>query len=253
MLITIIIILILALSALAIGVNAIQQHKQKADLERRQQILRYRNVLDQTEDLIAVCSDFPLGKSLVQVLRIRARDALKLLVDIQPNSKDLQVRLDEYEQAIQSFDSEDAGLLLESFTVPEGDQQIVNMIRALKAIRQTLRAEHGRNRVQSQVFHDEENRIEKTLVKITVESLVRRGDGAKSSNMLGSARQYYEKALKSLGDTTVTDDYVTEKAHYIEGELEEITTMLKNANASDTKKRNKKNELDELFQPKKKW
>ncbi|RTE87536.1 MULTISPECIES: hypothetical protein [Gammaproteobacteria] len=253
MLITIIIILILALSALAVGVNAIQQHKQKTDLERRQQLLRYRGVLDQTEDLIAVCSDFPLGKSIVQVLRVRARDALKLLVDIQPKSNDLKTRLDEYEQAIAAYNPEDKGLLLESFTVPEGDKQIVTMIKALKRIRQTLRAEHGRNRVDSQTFHEEETRIEKLLIKISVESLVRRGDNAKKSNMLGSARQYYEKAVKMLGDTAVTDDYVTEKAHYIDTQLEEIMSQLRDSNAADAKKRNKKDDLDELFQPKKKW
>ncbi|CUS48666.1 MAG: hypothetical protein HLUCCO02_01320 [Idiomarinaceae bacterium HL-53] len=253
MLITTIIILILALAALAIGVNAIQQHKLRTELERRQQILRYRNILDQTEDLISIASDFPLGKSIVQVLRVRARDALKLLVDIQPKSNDLKSRLDEYEQAIQSFNPEDTGLLLESFSVPEQDKQIVAMIQALKKLRHTLRAEHGRNRVDSQTFHEEERRIEKTLTKISVESLLRRGDSAKASNMLGSARQYFEKAQKTLGDASVNDEYVESKKTYIQEQLEEIASMLRDANASDARKKNKKTDLDELFQPKKKW
>lgn len=252
MLITII-ILIFALAALAVGVNAIQQHKQRAELERRQQMFRYRGILDETEDLITVASDFPVGKGLLHALRGRARDALSLLIEVQPKSNDLKVRLQEYDQALQSHNPEDKSLLTENFSIPNQDKQIVAMIQALKKLRRALRAEYGRNRVETSVFHEEDKRIAKTLLRISVESLTRRGEGAFSSGMLGSARQYYEKAMKTLQDATFEDEYIGEKIQQIEVKLTEITESLRDANASDARKRNKKSDLDELFEPKKKW
>lgn len=248
-----IIILIFALALLAIGVNAIQQHKQRAELERRQQIHRYRNVLDETEDLIAIASDFPVGKALLHVLRSRARDALKLLITVQPNIADLKVRLNEYEQAISSFNPEDKALLVDGFSIPEQDKQIVIMLQGLKKLRRALRAEHGRNRVDSKTFHEEDRRIEKALLRISAESLIRRGDSAFKTGMLGSARQYLEKAQRTLSDVTFTDEYIDSRQKYITDKLVEIADSLRDANAKDAKKRNEKSDLDELFQPKKKW
>ncbi len=248
-----IIILIFALALLAIGVNAIQQHKQRAELERRQQIHRYRNILDETEDLIVIASDFPLGKALLHVLRCRARDALKLLVGVQPTVTDLKVRLEEYEQAINSFNPNDKALLVENFTIPEQDKQIVFMLQGLKKIRRSLRAEHSRNRVDSKIFHEEDRRIEKTLLRISAESLIRRGEAAYLTGMIGSARQYLEKANRTLGDVGFTDEYIVTKQAYITEKLEEITSSLRAANAKDAKKRNERSEIDELFEPKKKW
>lgn len=248
-----IIILIFALALLAVGVNAIQQHKQRAELEKRQQIHRYRNVLDETEDLITIASDFPVGKGLLHVLRCRARDALQLLMNVQPNVADLKIRLSEYQGAINSFNPEDKNLLVESFSIPEQDKQIVIMLQGLKKLRRALRAEHGRNRVDTKTFHEEDRRIEKTLLRISAESLIRRGEGAFKTGMLGSARQYLEKAHRTLSDVTFNDDYVTEKKAYIDSKLKEIADSLRDANAKDAKKRNEKSDLDELFQPKKKW
>jgi|SRR5690554_3885471 len=248
-----IVILIFALALLAIGVNAIQQHKQRVELERRLQIHRYRNALDETEDLIVIASDFPVGKALLHVLRCRARDALKLLINVQPTNSDLKVRLEEYEQAVKGFDPTDKSLLVERFAIPEQDKQIVLMLQGLKKIRRALRAEHGRNRVDSQTFHEEDRRIEKALVRISAESLIRRGESAHATGMLGSARQYLEKAQRTLADVGFTDDYITSRLDYIKELLEEIASSLRDANAKDAKKRNVKTEIDELFEPKKKW
>ncbi|WP_113906390.1 hypothetical protein [Aliidiomarina celeris] len=248
-----IIILIFALSALAVGVNAIQQHKQRVELERRQQMFRYRGILDETENLITLASDFPVGKGLLHVLRVRARDALRLLIDVQPKTKELQIRLEEYEEAVKNHNPEDKSTLITNFTIPQQDKQIVAMIHGLKKLRKALRAEYGRNRVDATVFQEEEKRISKTLLQISVETLIRRGEGAFSSGMLGSARQYFEKAQKSLQDATFDDPYISEKLGVVTGKLEDIANSLRDVNASDARKRDKKSDLDELFQPKKKW
>lgn len=248
-----IIILIFALALLAIGVNAIQQHKQRVELEKRQKIYRYRNILEETEDLMTIASDFPVGKALLHVLRCRARDSLKLLIEVQPNVPDLKVRLHEYEEAIAGFNHDDKSLLVENFTIPAQDKQIVIMLQGLKKLRKMLRAEHGRNRVDSTIFHEEDRRIEKALVRISAESLIRRGEAALSTGMIGSSRQYFEKAKRSLSEVTFSDDYITQKLAFIDQKLAEITENLRMANAKDAAKREEKSDIDELFEPKKKW
>ena len=70
--------------------------------------------------------------------------------------------------------------------------------------------------------------------------------------MLGSARKYFEKALQSLASTTIKNDYVTTRQADVAKHIEGITDALKHTNAKDAAKK-VKNEVDLLFQPKKKW
>jgi len=73
--------------------------------------------------------------------------------------------------------------------------------------------------------------------------------------MLGSARQYFEKALQTISDHGSTNEYTTTKKAEIVAKLEEIATELKSTNAKDRERKAKSEEddLDMLFQPKKKW
>ena len=92
-------------------------------------------------------------------------------------------------------------------------------------------------------------------LKINIESLLKRGNQAHSKEMLGSARQYLEKALQTLSAHPIKNDYVVKKQEEISEQLEEITNALKNTNAKDAAKKAKDevDDLDLLFQPKKKW
>jgi D-arabinose 1-dehydrogenase-like Zn-dependent alcohol dehydrogenase len=73
--------------------------------------------------------------------------------------------------------------------------------------------------------------------------------------MLGSSRQYLEKALQTIAENPIQTEYCTVKKQEISNILEEITSALKNTNAKDAAKKAKSEEddLDLLFQPKKKW
>ena len=70
--------------------------------------------------------------------------------------------------------------------------------------------------------------------------------------MLGSARQYYEKAQRTLEDQSYNDDYIESRSATISQALEQITSELRDVNTRDAANR-KQDELEELFQPKKKW
>jgi hypothetical protein len=84
---------------------------------------------------------------------------------------------------------------------------------------------------------------------------MKRGMQAYGKEMLGSARQYLEKALQTLASHPIKSEYIQTKTNEIDEKLEEITDALKNTNAKDAAKKAKESEddLDMLFQPKKKW
>jgi hypothetical protein len=118
-----------------------------------------------------------------------------------------------------------------------------------------LKSEQSKGALDAQTFTVEDQKLAGMQLQINIESLVKRGTQAHSKEMLGSARQYFEKALQSLTSSTVKNDYVTAKQAEISQQLEEITDALKNTNAKDAAKKakNEEDELDLLFQPKKKW
>lgn len=250
----VIILLIVCLVLLAVGVNAYQQHRQRIELERRQKIARFRHIFDESETLVANASAFPVGRSLIYLLNARARDALQQLVEVDPKNERYKERLNEYNNIIQNLRADDSSLVTESFTLPESDKQIITMIQSLKKLRAVLKKENNRGRIDAKTFHEEDRRLEFIQLRITVESLERRADAAIKSNLTGSARQYYEKALTTLRNQSYTNDYIVERKRRIEETLEEITNSLRETNSRDAAERAKHvDELDELFQPKKKW
>ncbi|MFS6537718.1 hypothetical protein V6D52_10480 [Idiomarina loihiensis] len=237
---------------MAIIVGAVQQNRQRLELERRKKLARFRSSLEQIEDLIHMSSFFPIGKSMLVVLNSRALEILKGMNAASP-SKDYKARIQDYEERIQSVDRNDTSLISEDFEIPENNKQIIAMINGLKRLRSTLRNEHSRGRVDSNVFSVEDQRLTKLQLKISIETLIRRGRHAYESHMLGSARQYYEKALRTIEDQSFSDDYTTSRQQSIKKALEQIAQELKDAHTRDKEKHKKEDDLEELFQPKRKW
>ncbi|OIN01773.1 MULTISPECIES: hypothetical protein [unclassified Idiomarina] len=248
---TIIISLIVLLVLMAIMISAVQQYRQKQNLERRQRYAKFRAVLDQVEDLINITGYFPIGKSVYALLNARAKDLLINMNDVMP-SEALKDRIHEYETRLKGLDVNDTSLISEDFELPHNDKQIIAMINALKRLRSALRSEHAKGRVDTQVYNTEDQRLQKLQLKISIETLIKRGENAYNSNMLGSARQYYEKALRTIDEHTYSDEYTQRRHEQIQASLEQITSELRDANSNDARKR-KSDELEELFQPKKKW
>ena len=248
---TIIISLIILLVLMAIMIIAVQQYRQKQNLERRQRYAKFRAILDQVEDLINITGYFPVGRSVYALLNSRAKDLLVNMNEVMPSDA-LKDRIHAYENRIQGLDVNDTSVISDDFELPHNDKQIIAMINALKRLRSALRSEHAKGRVDTQVYNIEDQRLQKLQLKISVETLIKRGENAYNSSMLGSARQYYENALRTIDEHTYSDEYTEQRHQQIEASLEQITNELRVTNKNDARKR-KSDELEELFQPKKKW
>lgn len=254
MMFTIVIILIVALLVIAIMINAIQQHKEKIESERRVEIAKQKNILDETEDVIMASSNVPTSPQLMQVLQKRVHGALKVMYEMDPKQPGLKQRLKDAEQRVKDI-TLDGGQGDDLIQLPDSDKQIIVFIQCLKKQRALLRAEHGRGKVDTQTFAQEDKRLDKLQLRVNVETLSRRAAAAKNAGMMGSARQYLEKAVAALNAFPNQDDYTRGQIARFTEQLQTIQESLTKANAEDRAKRaeQERDELDELFAPKKKW
>ncbi|HEY9043915.1 MAG TPA: hypothetical protein VIN66_17160 [Rheinheimera sp.] len=254
MLLTLIITLVVALVVIAIIVGAIQQHKERLATLKRAEFSKLRTMLEDTEELIVNSANVPLSAALSQMLLKRIAFTLKAMVELEPGARDIKQRLQETEKRL-SDSGTDSGGFVETVTLPDNDQQLIGMIKGIKKLRTVLRAEHARGNVDTQTVIQEDKRLEVLQLRINVESQIKRGNQARTNNMLGSARQYFEKALTALTNTPHQDDYATTRKSEVMQALEDIATQLKEGNVRDREKKEEKEnkDLDELFAPKRKW
>lgn len=255
MIISIVIVLIIALVIIAIMLNAVQQQKEKQAAERRAEVAKQKLVIDETEEVLLNAANIPMSKNLIMLLQKRIYDAIRTMAELMPESKELRVRMEEAKSRIESPDPNAQDSSGEALVLPDNDKQIIGLVQGIKKLRAVVRSEHSKGKLDPQVFINEDKRLERLQLRINVESLIKRGRGARSTGMVGSARQYFEKALATIAAQTSNDEYVQTKRAELEQFLTEITNELKNANADDRRKKQEaeKDDLDVLFAPKKKW
>jgi len=252
----IIIALIIALIIIVVVVNAIQQHKEKLEQEKRAKAAKQKAIIDETEELLLSLANLPNNPNLVNILNNRSLNAAKTMSKILPDNKLLTKRIQEIEARVNASKGNTSEAASEqSFTLPDNEQNLVSILQCIKKLRATLKSEQTKGNLDAQTFTQEDQRLSAMQLKIGVESLQKRGMMAYQKDMLGSARQYFEKSLQTISESPLQTEYCISKREEIENTLADITSSLKNTNAKDAAKKAKAEEddLDLLFQPKKKW
>jgi len=254
--IAIIVGLIIALILFVVVVSAVQQHKEKQQAEKRVKVAKQKAIIDESEELILNLSNLPSSPNLVKILNRRSLNAAKAMQDLIPEMKGIKSRVQELTsrlEAAEDLATNNAGD--DNFMLPDNDQQILTILQCIKKLRATIKSEQSKGILDAQSFTKEDQRLDAMQLKINIESLVKRGTQAENKEMLGSARQYLEKALQTLANHPLKTEYVKAKQSEISQQLDDITASLKSTNAQDAaqKAKSEENELDVLFQPKKKW
>jgi hypothetical protein len=254
--ISIIVGLIITLIVFVIVVSAIQQHKEKQEAEKRTKVAKQKAIIDESEALLVNLANLPTSPNLVKILNKRSLNAAQTMQTIMPEIKGLKSRIQELNvrlEAAEDLVTNQSGE--EVFIVPDNEQQVLTILQCIKKIRVTLKSEQAKGIIDAQTFTKEDHRLDAMQLKMNIESLVKRGSQAQNKEMLGSARQYFEKALQTLAKHPIKTEYIATKQSEITSQLADITNLLKNTNAQDAAKKAKSEEkdLDVLFQPKKKW
>jgi hypothetical protein len=255
--IAIIVGLIIALIVIVVVVTSIQQHKEKLEGEKRIKVSKQKAIIDESEELILNLANLPNNPNIIKILNRRSLNAAKTMQEVMPEVKGIKNRVQELTSRLKASEdlADNQSGTEESFTLPDNEQQLVSILQCIKKLRVLLKSEQNKGALDAQTFTAEDQKLATMQLKINIESLVKRGTQAFNKEMLGSARQYFEKALQSLASSTVRNEYVTARQADITQKLEDITDALKHTNAKDAEKKAKseENELDLLFQPKKKW
>jgi len=254
--VSIIVGLLVALILFVVIVSAIQQHKEKQEAEKRAKIAKQKAIIDENEELISNLKNLPSSPNLVKILNNKSLNAIKTMQALMPEINGIDDRIEELNARLQAAEDLAANQTNEEvFIVPDNEPQILAILQCLKKIRTTLKSEQNKGTLDAKTFTQEDNRLDGMQLKINIESLLKRGTQAQSKEMLGSARQYFEKAIQTLATHPIKSEYAATKHTEITARLADITNELKSTNAQDAAKKAKseEDELDLLFQPKKKW
>ncbi len=255
--VAILISIIVVLIIFVVVVTAIQQHKEKLEAEKRINVARQKAIIDEDEELILSLTNLPPNPGINKILNLRSLNAVKAIKALTPEKKSLNSLIKDLTSRIQlAQDTMDKTTSTENkFTLPDNEKQTIVILQCVKKLRVVLKSERNKGVISPELFKKEDQYLEIIQLKINVESLMNRGMQAKNKQMIGSARQYYEKALLTLSKSPSTNEYITKKKAEIGTLLTSLAKSLKSVNAQDaaTKAKSEENELDIIFQPKQKW
>ncbi|WP_144206716.1 hypothetical protein [Shewanella donghaensis] len=258
---TLVLILLGALFILIIGISVIQQQKERAEAERRTELKRQRAIIDETETVLSNTGLASFPSSIILVLYKRISEALEVSIshlEKQPQQADYQRRLNDIQAQITTLaSSQTQALAIENFRLPDNDKQILELVQMLKKLKAIVRAENNKGKLDPQVFGEAENRIDSYQLRINVESMLSRARAANSLKQFGSSKQMVSKALSTLQAIkakTPNDPFITKKVDEAKELLAEINAQQKQLNPEIvTAQKDDGDDIDMLFQPKKKW
>ncbi|PKF63832.1 DNA repair ATPase [Psychromonas sp. psych-6C06] len=258
MLFPIILSLVGLLLFVLIGYNIVQQYKQKIEAERRVAVSKQRAVISEVDELLLNATRMPFSKSLLLILQNRIRNALIIMKTSMPNNAAIRDHLKNTDAQIQQVRTNYTPPDESVFRTPENDKEALALLQVTKKIRAVLRSEHAKGKITTEIFVAEDRRLEIMQLKINIENGLKRILDAKLAKQFGSANQMINKLIAILNNITDKDSYLDKKQQQLLAIKNEIKSYLvkhsdKELAAIKAKEEEKKNDLDVLFQDKKKW
>lgn len=254
MTLTLILVAIGALLFLVIIYNILQQYWQKQEAEKRTLLLKHKNIINETDELLLNASQLPFSKALVVTLYNRILYSLHTMQQQDPGNTQVKTRRINIEQQIQQVKESDQ-LEQSALKSPDSDQQAIHMLQVIKRLRTVLRIEHNKGKVGNQTFVIEDRRLELMRLKVNLANLAKRARISLSNQDVNMARQMLKKGLTVLEQIPDKDEQLKSMEGNLQQRLNELTTTQKKEQQEqqDRDKEKEKSELDLLFEPKRKW
>lgn len=244
------------LVVLVIVFNIVQQAKEKKESERRAEVTRQKAIIEETEDLIAQGAKIPLSRDTMLMLANRSLNAHRAIKQVAPGMMDIEQRIKDCEQQVTHIQQGFVPIDESRFRYPSNEKVALGMVQALKKLRLILRAEHNKGQIGPGVYTQEENAIDRMQLKINLENLINRALSAFHLRQWGSTKQLLDKAEQTILSQLTSDEYVEQKREQIadiRGQLNEKVAEATNEDIEKQREKHHQDDLDELFQPKKKW
>ncbi len=255
MVLTLVLVLIGVLLFLVIAYNIMQQYRAKIEAEKQATISKQKAIIDETDELLLNASRMPYSKELLLILHNRILTALNAVVQVDSGHKQVKQRIKDLKQQLEQLKENYNAPDDAKYRAPESDKHALLMLQIVKKIRAVLRSEQSKGKVDTQVYVAEDRRLELMQLKINLENAIKRAKDARLNRQFGTAKQLLSKGIQTLKAIPDKDAYLQAKVAEMEGIKSEIDEQLKSASQKDLEDRQQQeiDELDVLFQPKKKW
>jgi hypothetical protein len=249
-----IIALVAVLLILVIAYNVMLQYRVKAESLRKQEFSKHSAVIEATEELIGNAHHLPYSKELLVVLNGRILNALKSMAEID-NSAALKQRIANVQQQVNKLNQMSGNEESTSFKSPTNDKQALSMLKLVKRLRDVVKSEHNKGRMDTQTFVNENARLESMQMRIHIENLTKRAKESLMRGQAGTARQLLQKGIDALASKN--DAYSNNASQKLQALLSELDKRQQDKQAEQMQAiedREKGSEIDVLFGgDKKKW
>lgn len=254
MVLTLVLLSIGALLFLIIGYNIVQQYKQKLEADRRALMAKQKMIIEEAEEILLNANRLPFSKTLVLLMQTRIHDALKSILQAAPGMDSVRQRLQDVQAQIkyvqENYQTSDES----SFRAPDSDQQALQMLQVVKKIRAVVRVEHNKGKIDPQAFVSEDRRLELMLLKINIANLTQRAFESRMQRQFGTAKQLFTKGISALAAINDKDPWLIAREDEMRNALRDMNQQIEEASQKERDEmQEKKDDLDVLFQPKKKW
>ena len=253
MVLTLVLLAIGALLFLTIAYNIFQQHKQKQEIDRRAIVARQKIIIEEAEDILLNVNRMPYSKTLILLLQTRILDALRTLQPATPNVGAIAQRIQDVENQLKYVRENYKGDE-NSFRLPDSDRQAIQMLQTAKKLRAIVRLEHNKGKIDPQSFAAEDRRLELMMLKVNIANLLQKAMEARLQNQIGTAKQLLTKGINALSVIRDKDAYLIASEEEMRATLRDINEQQEKVSQREREElQEKQDDLDVLFQPKRKW
>jgi hypothetical protein len=245
--------LISLLLVLIIGYSIIIQYRQRLESAKQQELAKQVAIIDATEELISNASHLPYSKELLVCLNKRILYALETIAEVDTKDRSLKQRIHHVNEQISHLETHFDQTNVVPFQVPNSDRQAIGMLQLVKRLKSVIKGEHRKGRIATQAYVLENTRLDNMQLRINIENVVKRANDARLKRQFGTAKQLLKKGIDVLSSRN--DDYATkakQKLQYMLGEIDNNMSVSSEQERQQLLEKDN-DELDVLFQPKRKW
>ncbi|MDW6092632.1 hypothetical protein [Vibrio rhizosphaerae] len=248
-----IIALVGVLLLLILGYNIMLQYKVKVETAKKHESTRYVAIIDATEDLIGNAHHVPYSKDLLLCLNNRILDALQNMHELDPKNKQLAHRIENMQGQVKNLRDNHPNQDSTTFKSPTNDKQAITMLKLVKRLRDTIRSEHNKGRLDTQSYVTENARLEMIQIRINIENVIKRANESIVRGQPGTAIQLLKKGIDVL--STKNDAYSNQAREKLQSMYDELENkrQQKKTSMESQGDRERDDDMEALFGEKKKW
>ncbi len=241
------IIFIVLLVFIIIAYMLYSDYQVQQELDKKLVISKQKNIIDETDELLLNVTQIPYSYRMVAILQKR------IFIALQPTNMAIKQRITDISAQIKQTQTNPSKEGV--FQPPQNTDQALKMIRVMRRLRKIIRIEFNRGRVSKNELVDEDKVLEVNIYKIQFNNLLHHIDEANMNSQFGTSRDLIMGGLNSLNRMQNLDPWLQSVKQHLEEMLNNLNKEVEEKHAEElaSEKAKEKDDIDLLFQPKKKW